>query len=88
MITAVTIIFLLALIFFIVRGKLLPGTVLAVLPIIAALVIGTGFTETLTMAHEGMLDTATVVCVYIFAATYFSIMSDAGLFDPIIKLLV
>ena len=88
MITAVTIIFLLALIFFIVRGKLLPGTVLAILPIIAALVIGTGFTETLTMAHEGMLDTATVVCVYIFAAIYFSIMSDAGLFDPIIKLLL
>ncbi|MBR5981032.1 MAG: citrate transporter, partial [Firmicutes bacterium] len=88
MITAVTIIFLLALIFFIVRGKLLPGTVLAILPIIAALVIGTGFTETLTMAHEGMLGTATVVCVYIFAAIYFSIMSDAGLFDPIIKLLL
>ena len=88
MITAVTIIFLLALIFFIVRGKLLPGTVLAVLPIIAALVIGTGFTETLTLAHEGMIETATVVCVYIFAATYFSIMSDAGLFDPIIQLLV
>lgn len=88
MITVVTIIFLLALIFFIVRGKLLPGTVLAVLPIIAALAIGTGFTETLTMAHEGMIDTATVVCVYIFAVTYFSIMSDAGLFDPIINLLV
>ena len=88
MLTWATIIFLVVLLALILTGKLLPGTILGILPIIAALAIGTGFTETLTMAHEGMLDAATVVCVFIFAVIYFSTMSDAGLFDPIIGLLV
>ena len=86
--TWITILFLVVLLVLILSGKLLPGTILGILPIIAALIAGTGFTETLTMAHEGMLSAATVVCVFIFAVIYFSTMSDAGLFDPIINLLL
>jgi CitMHS family citrate-Mg2+:H+ or citrate-Ca2+:H+ symporter len=82
-----TVILLAAILFFILKSQILPGHVLSILPIIAALVIGTGFTETLTLAHTGMLDAATVACVFIFASVYFGTMSDAGFFDPIIRML-
>ncbi|MGH0054143.1 MAG: SLC13 family permease [Sphaerochaetaceae bacterium] len=82
-----TIILLAAILFFILKSQILPGHVLSILPIIVALAIGTGFTETLTLAHSGMMDAATVACVFIFASVYFGTMSDAGFFDPIIRLL-
>ncbi|MDL2258191.1 hypothetical protein LJC42_03400 [Eubacteriales bacterium OttesenSCG-928-K08] len=84
MLVAASVVLLAALLILILKSKFLPGNIMAMLPLAIALIIGTGFTETLTMAHEGIVDVAAVVVMFIFATVYFGVMSDVGLFEPII----
>ena len=88
MVLIVSIVMLAALLALILRNKFLPGNILAMLPLIAALIIGTGLEDTMRLAHSGIEDVTPIVVMYIFAVIYFGVMSDAGMFEPVINRLL
>jgi CitMHS family citrate-Mg2+:H+ or citrate-Ca2+:H+ symporter len=88
MVLIVSIAMLAALLLLILRNKFLPGNILALLPLAASLIIGTGLEETMILAHGGIEDVTPIVVMYIFAVIYFGVMSDAGMFEPIINRLL
>jgi CitMHS family citrate-Mg2+:H+ or citrate-Ca2+:H+ symporter len=57
---------------------------LILVPIAFGLIAGHG-TDMAGMALEGVSDLAPTACALVFAVLYFSIMIDAGLFDPLVR---
>jgi len=58
-------------------------TALIAIPVVAALVIGSG-ASTATFIVHGIQSVAPVAGMFIFAILYFGVMTDAGMLDPII----
>lgn len=56
---------------------------LVIVPVAGALVAGFGF-ETATFAINGIKNIAPVVTMFVFAILFFGVLTDAGMFDPII----
>jgi CitMHS family citrate-Mg2+:H+ or citrate-Ca2+:H+ symporter len=69
----------------ILKSKFLPGNIMALVPIAVALIIGTSFEDTMLNVHKGISDVLVIAALFILATIFFGVMSDAGLFDPIIK---
>ncbi|MFP3091380.1 hypothetical protein LQZ21_13750 [Treponema sp. TIM-1] len=88
MLVLATVFLLAVLLILILKSNFLPGNIMALLPIAVALVIGTGFSNTLGFVHEGISDVLVIAALLIFATIYFGVMSDAGLFEPIINRLL
>jgi len=65
-----------------VKFKMIPISVFATLPILAAFILGFGPTEVFTMTAKGIISVLPVAALFVGSITYFGIMSDAGLFDP------
>lgn len=61
---------------------------LAGVPIVAAFIAGFGPGEIAGFVREGLGGVAGTATMFIFAITYFGIMRDAGMFDPVIKRIV
>jgi CitMHS family citrate-Mg2+:H+ or citrate-Ca2+:H+ symporter len=85
MLVAASIVLLALLLILILKSNFLPGNVMALVPIAVALIIGTGFSNTMKFVHEGISDVLVIATLFIFATIYFGVMSDVGLFDPIIN---
>ena len=69
----------------ILKSNFMPGNIMAIIPLIVALIIGTGFENTMLFMHEGISDVLVIGALFILATIYFGTMSDSGLFDPIVK---
>jgi CitMHS family citrate-Mg2+:H+ or citrate-Ca2+:H+ symporter len=67
----------------IVGRKATPLVALVLVPIAAALAGGFGL-ETCKFVTSGIQGIAPVVAMFVFAILFFGVMSDAGLFDPVI----
>lgn len=61
---------------------------LVIVPCIGALVLGTGFKDLGTYMGEGLVKVANTGVMLMFAALFFSILFDAGLFDPLINRII
>ena len=59
-------------------------TALIVVPIVGGLIAGFGL-ETATFAVSGMKNIAPVAAMFVFAILFFGVLTDAGMFDPIIR---
>jgi len=77
----VTILVLLATI---ISKKLSPLVALIAIPIIAALIGGFDFTTLSKFVLSGIKNISPMAAMFIFAIVFFGVLSDAGLFDPII----
>jgi CitMHS family citrate-Mg2+:H+ or citrate-Ca2+:H+ symporter len=77
----VSVVLLLALI---VTRRMTPLVALIVVPIAAALVGGFGL-EIGKFVADGLLQMAPVVAMFVFAILFFGVVTDAGLFDPVIE---
>ncbi|MDR3161766.1 MAG: hypothetical protein LBU28_09145 [Spirochaetaceae bacterium] len=88
MLIAAGIIILVLLLVLILKSNFMPGNIMALVPLIIAPIFGLGFTDTLKMAHLGIVDVSAVVVLFIFASIYFGVMSDAGMFEPLIGALM
>jgi CitMHS family citrate-Mg2+:H+ or citrate-Ca2+:H+ symporter len=88
MLVAVSVVMLALLLVLILSNKFLPGNILALLPLAASLIIGTGFVGTMKFAHAGIEDVTAIVVMFFFSSIYFGVMSDAGMFEPIINRLL
>lgn len=76
------------LMYVLIKGKSSPIVAFILIPIVAALAAGFGVSEIGDFIGSGIKTMSKTACLFAFSITYFSIMSDAGLFDPLINMLV
>lgn len=70
------------------KNKVSPIVAFVCLPIVAALLLGTPFATVVEWSKGGITTTMGNATLFIFSIIYFGIMSDAGMFDPIVAGLV
>ena len=79
-------ILMLVLMYVLIREKLSPPVAFILLPLIAAVVAGCNMEAIAGFIKDGMATMLSTAILFIFSISYFTLMSDAGLFDPIINL--
>lgn len=70
------------------KGKMSPIVVLALVPTIAALLLQFNPVEITEFIKEGIKTTTSNGILFIFSVIYFGVMSDTGMFDVIVNFLV
>lgn len=70
------------------KGKMSPIVVLALIPTVAALVLGYHPKDVAGFIKEGIGTTTSNGILFIFSVIYFGVMSDTGMFDVIVNFLV
>lgn len=71
--------------FMILKKKATPAFCFSILPVVGALICGFSFPEILEFINKGMGSVWKTAILFIFSVCYFSIMNDAGLFEPLVK---
>lgn len=71
-------------IYLLVKGKSSPITVMIIVPVIAALVVGVNFDELGTYVGSGIGTVMNNAVLFIFSIIFFSVMQDLGVFDPMV----
>lgn len=78
-------IMVLALVFCLIKKKLLPPVAFIIFPVIAALICGFGIVEIGEFAKNGIAGMVSTVSLFVFSISFFSLMSDAGIFDLVVN---
>lgn len=76
------------LMFVLIKEKLSPPVAFIVLPLIAAIIAGFGINEISGFIKTGLTTMLETAVLFIFSISYFTMMSNAGLFDPIVNFLI
>lgn len=84
---AIGFIMVLILVFCLIRKKMLPSVAFIVLPVLAALIAGFSILEIGEFASKGISKMVSTVSLFVFSISFFSLMSDAGVFDAIVNAL-
>ncbi|OKO70236.1 hypothetical protein AC629_40650 [Bradyrhizobium sp. NAS80.1] len=71
-----------------VRGLAAPIAVLLLIPIGAALLAGFSLHQIGEFAEQGMKSVFPIATLFLFAVLFFSVVRDAGMFDPLVKLVL
>lgn len=79
---------ILVMMFMILKSKATPAFCFSVLPVIGAVICGFGFADILGFIDKGMSTVWKTAILFIFSVCYFSVMNDAGMFEPLVKGLV
>ena len=79
---------ILAIVILLIRGKVQPIIAMVLIPILGAFIAGFGLGEIGEFFNEGIATVIDVAVMFIFAILFFGVMSDAGLFDPLINKMV
>lgn len=74
--------------FLLMRNKMMPIVIFVTIPVVAALALGNNFAEIGEMVNGGLGSVWKTAVLFIFSTSYFGIMNDAGMFDPIVDGLV
>jgi CitMHS family citrate-Mg2+:H+ or citrate-Ca2+:H+ symporter len=69
-------------------GKVSPVVAMVLVPVIGAFAVGTDLGDLSEFFQGGLDSVMDVVVMFIFAIIYFGIVSDAGLFDPVVRGLI
>lgn len=72
------------LLFFIMSKRMSPLVALIVIPVIGVLAAGCG-TDTAKYVVEGITKLAPMAAMFVFAIAFFGVVTDAGMFDPIVR---
>lgn len=78
-------IMVLALVFCLIKKKLLPPVAFILFPVIAALICGFGIVEIGEFAGDGISGMVSTVSLFVFSISFFPLMSDAGIFDFVVN---
>lgn len=70
-----------------IKGWVSPPIAFIGLPLIAALCAGFGFVEIGDFIRSGMKSMLSTAVLFVFSISYFTLMDEIGLFDPIINAL-
>ena len=79
---------MIVLMYVLIKEKMAPPLAFIILPLIAAAAAGFGLEEIAGFIRTGMSTMLSTAVLFIFSISYFTMMSDAGLFDPIIDFLI
>lgn len=79
---------MIVLMYVLIREKLSPIVAFILLPLLAAVIAGCGMAEIEEFVETGMATMLSTAVLFVFSISYFSLMSEVGLFDPIINFLV
>lgn len=74
-----------ALVYCLITKKLLPPIAFVLFPVIAVLICGFSITDIGTYAGKGISGMVSTVSLFVFSISFFSLMSDAGIFDIIVN---
>lgn len=88
MVALIGFIMIVAVVVLLLKGKMSPLVVMAVVPTVAALLLGYGPVEVCDFIKEGIKTTTSNGILFIFSVIYFGVMSDTGMFDVIVQGLV
>ncbi|AXR74606.1 citrate transporter [Auritidibacter sp. NML130574] len=69
-------------------NKVSPVVAMVLIPIAGALLLGFSVSQIVEFTGEGLSSVMNVTVMFIFAILFFGILSDAGLFDPVIRSLI
>lgn len=69
-------------------NKVSPVVAMVVTPILGALLVGFSISEVVDFFDSGVNQVMDVVVMFIFAILFFGILTDAGLFDPVVRALI
>lgn len=72
-------------IYLLLKGKSSPITVMIVVPIIAALLVGTNFEQLGGFVGTGIDTVMNNAVLFIFSIIFFGVMQDLGVFDPMVN---
>ncbi len=75
-------------VFLLMKGKSMPIVIFATIPVIAALILGYAPAEVGDMVGKGLNSVWKTAVLFIFSVSYFGVMNDAGMFDPVVDSLV
>lgn len=70
------------------KGKAIPMAVFTILPIIGAFINGFSLNEIIEFIKTGVGTVWSMAALFVFVVTYFGIMSDVGMFDKLVDMLV
>lgn len=76
------------LMFVLIKEKMSPPVAFILLPLIAAVIAGFGIEDISNFVSVGLSTMLETAVLFIFSISYFTLMSEAGLFDPIINFLI
>lgn len=79
---------MIVLMYVLIREKMSPIVAFILLPLLAAIIAGCGLSEIEGFVEDGMATMLSTAVLFVFSISYFSLMSEVGLFDPIINFLV
>lgn len=79
---------MIVLMYVLIREKMAPPVAFILLPLIAAICAGFGMEDIAGFIKTGMSSMLSTAILFIFSISYFTLMSDKGLFDPIINFLI
>ncbi len=74
-----------ATIYLLLKGKSNPITVMIIVPVIAALIVGTNFEELGEYVGAGIETVMSNAVLFIFSIIFFVVMQDLGVFDPMVN---
>ncbi len=81
-------IFMLVLMCILISGKAAPPVVFTVLPVVVSLILGFSLKELTEFIETGMASMLDTTVLFVFAISYFTLMSEMGLFDPMVDFLM
>lgn len=84
---AIGFIMVLILVFCLIKKKMLPPVAFIVLPVIAGLLAGFSIIEVGEFAGKGISKMVSTVSLFVFSISFFSLMSEMGVFDGIVNVL-
>lgn len=76
------------LMFVLIKEKMSPPVAFILLPLVAAVIAGFGIEDISNFVFVGLSTMLETAVLFIFSISYFTLMSEAGLFDPIINFLI
>lgn len=79
---------ILVIVYLLVESKSTPAPVFTIIPIVAALLVGVPFTELIKFIKAGVGTTMPIAALFMFSIIYFSVMTDVGMFEPMVNFLV
>ena len=88
MVAVIGFLMIIAIVALLLKGKMSPIVVLAVVPTIAALILGFAPVDIMGFIADGIKTTTSNGILFIFSVIYFGVLSDTGLFDVIVGWLV
>lgn len=87
MLAFIGILMVIVIIYCLMQSKATPSVVFILVPIIAAFLAGFSFDQISGFIKSGVTTTWSIAVLFIFSIVYFGVMSDAGMFDPLVNYL-